>query len=148
LQSEPPGVAGRPNAPDRPAKCRATAGRKSSFFLSEVFSMSRLKLEALLPGLVADFRAILLETQEYYAPSEINLPDAWKLLSKVSRDRAYDDSHPFFVANKWRRILPYDGRKYCFYYIDGANDNHVASLLKAVVSRLCEEHETTNISSK
>ena len=110
--------------------------------------MARLKLEALLPGLVADFRAILLETQEYYAPSEINPPDAWRLLSKVSRDRAYDDSHPFFVANKWRRILPYDGRKYCFYYIAGANDNHVASLLKAVVSRLCEEHETTNISSK
>jgi len=31
-QSEPPGVAGRPNAPDRPALRRATAGRKSSFF--------------------------------------------------------------------------------------------------------------------
>ena len=109
--------------------------------------MARLKLEALLAGLVEDFRAVLLETQEYYAPSEIKLSDAWNLLSMVSRDRAYDDSHPFYVANKWRRILPYDGRKYCFYYVDGANDGHVASLLRAVISHLCAEHETTNVSS-
>lgn len=31
LQSEPPGFARRSNAPDCPATCRATAGRKSSF---------------------------------------------------------------------------------------------------------------------
>ena len=109
--------------------------------------MARLKLEALLAGLVEDFRAVLLETQEYYAPSEIKLSDAWNLLSLVSRNRAYDDTHPFFTSKQWKRILPYDGRKYCFYYVDDANDNHVASLLRVAISRLCEEHETTNVSS-
>ena len=105
--------------------------------------MARFKLEALLPSLVADFRALLLELQDYYSPSELTTGDLWTLLRKVSTDRAYDDSHPGFSSGKWKRVLPYDGRGYCFYYIDGANDKHVETLLKATLRQLCAEYSET-----
>lgn len=53
------------------------------------------------------------------------------LLDVVSRNRAYDDTHPSFKDTN-ARVLPYDGRDYCFYYIDGANDTHLETLLKKV----------------
>lgn len=98
------------------------------------------KLSHLLPEIVADFRAIL---QAYYKPEELpaivaglSVPQAWYLLSIVSRNRAYDDNHPAFVANHWKRVLPFDGREYCFYYRDGANDSHVTTLLRNAIKAL------------
>lgn len=61
------------------------------------------------------------------------------LLSKISTDRAYDDSHPAFQTGKWKRVLPFDGRQFCFYYIDGAHDTHVATLLRTVKQQLHAE---------
>lgn len=102
--------------------------------------MASFKLQHLLPEVVADFRAIL---QAVCKPEELpatvaglSLPQAWQLLSILSRNRAYDDNHPAFVANKWQRILPFDGRKYCFYYENGATDEHVATLLRNAVKAL------------
>lgn len=58
------------------------------------------------------------------------------LLSIVSQNRAYDDTHPNFASGRWPRILPHDGRDYCFYYEGDANDTHVATLLKRVKTEL------------
>lgn len=55
----------------------------------------------------------------------------------ISRNRAYDDEHPCFVQKRWARVLPYDGRDYCFLYEDENgeekfNDDHVQTLLRRV----------------
>jgi hypothetical protein len=97
--------------------------------------MAKLKLEHLRADLVADFRAILKAWRVENLIPDLQVADAWRLLHKVSRDRAYDNSHPTYIG-KAERVLPFDGRKYCFYYENGANDSHVASLLKAVLSDL------------
>jgi len=55
----------------------------------------------------------------------------------ISRNRAYDDSHPHFASGHWPRVLPFDGRDYCWLYeIDGADDTHVATLLRRVKAHL------------
>lgn len=106
--------------------------------------MAKFKLEHLLPGLVEDFWAVL---RSYFSPkdiseviSEMSIAQAFQVLSVVSRDRAYDDSHPGFVSGRWQRVLPFDGRNYCFYYVDGAHDNHVRTLLKHVIKALQTEN--------
>ena len=96
--------------------------------------MARLKLEHLRAGLVADFRAIIAAWEIGNLVADLGTGDGFKLLRKVSTDRAYDDSHPTHAHNPTGRVLPYDGRKYCFYYVDGADDSHVTSLLRAVLS--------------
>lgn len=58
------------------------------------------------------------------------------ILNKISHDRAYDNSHPGFKQGAWKRILPYDGRKFCFYYVEGCNDTHVATALKNIKKEL------------
>lgn len=102
--------------------------------------MSRFKLEHLLPELVEDFRAVLRGSfSADVLPgivAGLTIPQAWQVLNIVSRNRAYDDSHPFFVSNDWKRLLPFDGRKYCFYYVDGANDTHVRTLLQRTIKAL------------
>jgi hypothetical protein len=55
----------------------------------------------------------------------------WLLLKEVSIQRSYDDSHPLFMDGR-ARFLPFDGRDYCFYYANGANDDHVETLLKKI----------------
>ena len=102
--------------------------------------MAKFKLEHLLPELVADFRVVL---SAYCLPediseviAEMSIARAFEILNVVSRDHAYDDSHPAFVSGQWRRVLPFDGRKYCFYYVDDATDNHVRTLLKYVIKEL------------
>lgn len=60
------------------------------------------------------------------------------LLDIVSRDRAYNDEHPLFVNGRWQRILPFDGRNYCFYYENGCNDDHVRTMLKSIMFELIE----------
>jgi hypothetical protein len=98
--------------------------------------MAKLKLEHLRAGLVADFRAIIAAWNIGNLVADLETGDGFKLLRKVSTDRAYDDSHPMHKHIFKGRILPYDGREYCFYYVDGADDSHVASLLRAVLSDL------------
>jgi len=98
--------------------------------------VAKLKLESLRAGLVADFKAILTAWDCLNLASSLQPGDGYKLLRKVSTDRAYDDSHPTHQHNPKGRVLPFDGRNYCFYYVDGANDSHLASLLKAVLSDL------------
>lgn len=56
----------------------------------------------------------------------------YEILNVISRNRAYDDNHPGFANGTWARVLPYDGRDYCWYYDDGGNDDHVKTLLKKV----------------
>jgi hypothetical protein len=98
--------------------------------------MARLKLEHLRAGLVADFRAIIAAWDIGNLVADLGRREAFKLLRKVCEDRAYDDSHPMHKHNPLGRVLPYDGRVYCFYYVGGADDSHVWSLLRAVLSDL------------
>lgn len=63
-----------------------------------------------------------------------------ELLKKLSTDRAYADTHPSFKQGIWKRILPFDNREYCFYYVDGANDDHLNTLLRAVKKKLQENN--------
>jgi len=98
--------------------------------------MARLKLEHLRTGLAADFKAIIDAWGIGNLIADLGTAEAWKLLNKVTTDRAYKDCHPTHMHNPQGRVLPFDGRKPCFYYDDGANDAHVNSLLKAVLSDL------------
>jgi hypothetical protein len=70
--------------------------------------------------------------------SELTIRDLWGMLNIVSRNRAFDDSHPQF-ADKTKRVLPYDGREYCFYYADGCNDDHVKTALNKILKELNEK---------
>jgi hypothetical protein len=105
-------------------------------FFERVFAMAKLKLEHLRAGLVADFRAIIAAWNIGNLVADLGRSEAFKLLRKVCEDRAYDDSHPMHKHNPLGRVLPYDGRVYCFYYVDGADDSHVWSLLRAVLADL------------
>lgn len=78
-----------------------------------------MKIEkSLYESVKADIKSVIaahnidLSTQDHGE----GLKFMWLLLSIVSRNRAYDDLHPGFVSGAWKRILPYDGRDYCFYY--------------------------------
>ena len=105
--------------------------------------MSRLKLEHLVEPLVLDMRTVLQRMQlslEDLKAGTSGLQGMWRLLDIVSRNRAFDDAHPAFAKGVWARTLPYDGRPYTFYYVDDANDEHVASMLHAV-KRLIREKE-------
>lgn len=64
------------------------------------------------------------------------LETLFQVLTVVNRNRAYSDEHPGFTSKTWTRILPFDGRDYCWLYEDGANDSHVHSLLKAILKSL------------
>lgn len=62
------------------------------------------------------------------------------LLKKISLDRSYDNLHPGFVSKSWKRILSFDDRAYCFYYANGCNDDHVATMLKSIQKELLSEN--------
>ncbi len=94
-----------------------------------------MKLAHLLPELEKNIRLVL----KYYNirledmdGGKTGLKGLYNLLYIVSENLAYDDNHPFFVNKKWPRILPYDGRDYCYFYENGANDSHVETLLKKI----------------
>jgi hypothetical protein len=55
----------------------------------------------------------------------------YELLNEISFNRANDDKHPAFQNGK-KRLLPYDGRKHCFYYENGINDSHINTMLSAI----------------
>lgn len=65
---------------------------------------------------------------------------AYAILDQISFNRAYDDNHPAFKAGRVR-LLPYDGRDYCFYYVDGINDDHVKTMLKKIVEQINNERK-------
>jgi hypothetical protein len=65
------------------------------------------------------------------APNE-NLRTMFNLLAIVSQCRAFDDNHPNFKSGRWARVLPYDGRNYCWYYDGGLNDSHIETALKKI----------------
>lgn len=91
-----------------------------------------MKLQILFPALVADFKAVI----DFYMinTDTLDLPFARQILHIISCNRAYDDTHPRWFGHP--RILPHDGRNYCWYYDTGANDTHVATLLKAVLKEI------------
>ena len=96
--------------------------------------MSRYKLQHLEDSITEDMQAIIDHRfQVGWHPTTTT--DMNYLLRLVSYDRAYDDSHPAFVAGR-TRTLPFDGREYCFYYQNGANDTHLQTLLRRVKERL------------
>jgi hypothetical protein len=97
-----------------------------------------MKLAHLLPSIVADFRVILAAYSFDLATADHGdgLKAMWQLLSILSRNRAYDDTHPGFASGTWKRVLPFDGREYCFYYAGGASDEHAATLLRAAKKEL------------
>jgi hypothetical protein len=53
-----------------------------------------------------------------------------QMLHEVSHNRAFNDSHPHYQAGK-KRILPHDGRDFCWYYKDGMglDDTHIQTAL-------------------
>lgn len=101
-----------------------------------------MKLSNIKDSVKADFITILnfydINTKEKFDNQDHGkgLKLLYALLNIVSRNRAYDDNHPFFQNGKWKRILPYDGRNYCFYYDDNTNDSHVETLLKSIKKEL------------
>lgn len=100
-----------------------------------------MKLKNLIEPLTEDFKTICVATGTLLADAakpagKTGLATMYALLDIVSKNRAYDDAHPGFASGTWKRLLPFDGRDYCFYYVDGANDSHVQTLLRAVQSNL------------
>ncbi len=99
-----------------------------------------MKLAHLLPSFTADIKAVAAHfgIDVATAPGgKTGLLTMYNLLDVARKNRAYDDSHPGFVSGNWPRILPYDGSHYCdVYYADGANDTHLATLLKRIKADL------------
>jgi hypothetical protein len=66
-------------------------------------------------------------------PGKTGLKTMYALFFIVCQNRSYADTHPNFVQGVWKRLLPYTGREYCWYYDKyQCNDTHVATLLKNV----------------
>lgn len=98
-----------------------------------------MKLAHLLESLTADIRAVADHYKVDIATADggkTGLKTMYGLLDIVSKNRAYNDSHPGFASGHWKRILPYDGRNYCWYYENECDDSHVATLLKRIKSDL------------
>ena len=97
-----------------------------------------MKLRHLIEPVAADMDAILRVIAPGHDRGRLTSRDMYFLLDRVSIQRSYDDFHPGFQNGTWKRILPCDGRDYCFYYEDGANDDHVSTLLRHVKKKLIE----------
>lgn len=95
-----------------------------------------MKLKHLIDPVAVDMDTLLRVKAPDLDRSELDTTTLWALLHHVSIQRAYDDSHPGFQNGSWTRILPFDGRDYCFYYEGGANDSHVSTLLRHVKTKL------------
>jgi len=67
------------------------------------------------------------------------LKTMYLMLDFVSRNRSFDDTHPGFKDGHWNRLLPFDGREFCFYYTAGCHDTHVATALKNIKAELIAE---------
>lgn len=73
---------------------------------------------------------VTVATSKHLLPlKERDVKTMWGLLHAVSFDRAYDDEHPQFALVKQTRILPHDGRSFCWFYDGGLTDAHVETAL-------------------
>lgn len=104
-----------------------------------------MKLANLIDPVYEDCVVVLKSMPIAKKPKAINHGEAgllfmYELLEKISIDRAYGDEHPCFQRGIWKRVLPCDNREYCFYYVDGANDDHLNTLLRAVKKKLQENN--------
>ena len=97
-----------------------------------------MKLKHLIEPVAVDMDTLMRVKAPDFNREYLTTPDMYALLQHVSIQRAYDDSHPCFQNGTWTRILPFDGRDYCFYYEDGANDDHLDTLLRHVKKKLIE----------
>lgn len=97
-----------------------------------------MKLKHLIDPVAVDMDTLLRVKAPDLDRSELTTSDMYVLMRHVSIQRAYDDSHIGFQTGIWERILPFDGRDYCFYYEGGANDDHLDTLLRHVKKKLIE----------
>lgn len=98
-----------------------------------------MKLQSHFASVLSDIRAIA----DYYKVDvstsdggKTGLKTMYALFDVLCKNRAYDDSHPGFATGAWKRVLPFDGRDYCFLYAGGCDDSHVATLLRKVKSAM------------
>lgn len=103
-----------------------------------------MKLEKEFPAFLADTKTVAAAYGLNLAVddgSKTGLKTMHLVHTIISRNRAYDDSHPGFASGQWPRVLPFDGRDYCWLYdaAPGCNDTHVATLLKKVRDTIREE---------
>lgn len=77
--------------------------------------------------LTADIQAVF--TAHKLDLAQATVSQLFAALDLASRNRAFDDKHPAFASGKWQRILPYDGRNFCWFYDGGLNDEHVKTAL-------------------
>ncbi len=99
-----------------------------------------MKLAKHFDSLRADILAIAQAYGVDIATSDggqTGLKTMYALHDIVCKNRAYDDSHPGFSGGHWKRVLPYDGRPYCFLYEGGCDDSHVATLLRRIKASIC-----------
>ncbi len=68
----------------------------------------------------------------------------YNLLYRACNDRSYNDEHPNFKSGYWKRILPYNGRDYCFYYDNDCNDSHLNTVLRKIKQELIESVKGLN----
>ena len=98
-----------------------------------------MKLKHHLEPFVNDCKAILEATGaslKLADHGESGLKFMHLLHHMVAKNRAYGDDHPAFAQGAWKRLLPYDGRDYCWLYDDDCNDDHVATMLREAKKRL------------
>jgi hypothetical protein len=101
-----------------------------------------MKLKHLIQPIFDDCQTILKEGNIDFNDPVINhgetgLKFMYDLLHTISRNRSFNDEHPFFKNGMIKRCLPYDGRDYCFYYENNdTDDSHLNSLLRKVKSML------------
>ena len=84
-------------------------------------------------GEVAQKLGIKISTSD---AGKTGLKTMYALFYKTCEDRSYDDTHPNFVNGRWKRLLPFTGRKYCWLYDVGLNDTHIATALKNIKAEL------------
>lgn len=101
-----------------------------------------MKIQADVYARMRDDIAKIIEQKKLCITSQdhgkTGLKFMWAMLTEVSQNRAYPDTHPWFANGHWKRYLDYDGRDYCFYYAGGCSDSHVATALKSIKEELLE----------
>lgn len=101
--------------------------------------MAHYKLKHLEDGLVDDLKVAI----KHYGLDKceaLGLGGQYRVFYQVCANRAYDDLHPRWAVDT-SRFLPYDGRDYCWYYVEtrGVNDDHVSTWLKHSFARAIKE---------
>jgi hypothetical protein len=101
--------------------------------------ISPMKLAHLFEPLLVDYKTVLAAFKaEQERINNLSNRDMYDILAVISRNRAYDDTYPAFANDSSARILPYDGRDYCWYYEGGADDTHLQTLLNKIKKALAK----------